>query len=62
MIAALKEIHYEGAIVMEPFMLMGGEIAYDIKVWRDISRGASEHDMDILAQNACKFIKDLLAK
>ena len=29
-----------GAIVMEPFVLMGGTIPYDIKVWQDLSSGA----------------------
>lgn len=33
---ALKEIKYEGAIVMEPFLLPGGDIAQDVKVWRNL--------------------------
>lgn len=33
---ALKEINYQGAIVMEPFLLPGGDIAQDVKVWRDL--------------------------
>lgn len=32
----LKEIKYEGPIVMEPFLLPGGDIAQDVKVWRDL--------------------------
>ncbi len=28
---ALKEIDYQGAIVMEPFIKMGGEVGRDIK-------------------------------
>ena len=50
--SALKEIHYEGAIVMEPFIKMGGEVGRDIKVWRDISKGASLEEMEGMAANA----------
>jgi len=34
---ALKDIHYQGAAVMEPFVRMGGQVGSDIKIWRDIS-------------------------
>lgn len=61
MAAALKQIGYQGAVVMEPFVLMGGTIPYDIKVWRDISEGASEADLDRMAGDACKFLKNLFA-
>jgi D-psicose/D-tagatose/L-ribulose 3-epimerase len=60
MAQALKDIHYEGALVMEPFLLMGGSIAYDIKVWRDLSRGASEEEMDQKAAKSCAFLRDLM--
>ncbi len=59
--AALKQIGYQGAIVMEPFVLMGGSIAYDIKVWRDLVPGADEAALDKLAGDACRFLKDLTA-
>ena len=49
---ALKAIQYEGAIVMEPFIKMGGEVGRDIKVWRDISKGASQEEMEGLAADA----------
>ncbi|MEG2120275.1 MAG: sugar phosphate isomerase/epimerase [Pseudoflavonifractor sp.] len=58
--AALKKINYQGAAVMEPFVLMGGSIPYDIKVWRDLSDGADEAQMDRLAAHSCRFMKDLL--
>lgn len=61
MAAALKKINYKGALVMEPFVLMGGTIPYDIKVWRDLSEGATEEDLDRQAAAACKFLKDLMA-
>ena len=60
MAQALKDIHYEGALVMEPFVLMGGSIAYDIKLWRDLSRGESEAVRDQRAADACAFLRGLM--
>ena len=59
--AALKQVNYQGAIVMEPFVLMGGTIPYDIKVWRDLSSGAGEAGLDEMAGRACRFLKELTA-
>lgn len=53
---ALKAIQYEGAIVMEPFIKMGGEVGRDIKVWRDISKGASQEEMEGLAADAIHML------
>ena len=33
---ALKKINYQGALVMEPFLLPGGEVGRDICVYRDL--------------------------
>lgn len=57
---ALKEIEYDGAAVMEPFVRMGGQVGADIKVWRDISRGASEAQLDDDARCAVQFQKYML--
>lgn len=57
---ALKSIGYQGALVMEPFILMGGTIPYDVKVWRDLSNGATEQQMDDYARQACVFVKNLM--
>ena len=54
---ALKEINYQGAIVMEPFIKMGGEVGRDIKVWRDISKGASEAEMEKLLADAASMLR-----
>ena len=55
--AALKETGYRGAIVMEPFEKMGGEVGRDIKVWRDLNPQADEAMMDADAEAALKFIR-----
>lgn len=55
---ALKDIQYKGAIVMEPFIKMGGEVGRDIKVWRDISEGASMEEMEALVRNAAYMLRE----
>ena len=54
---ALRDIDYTGALVMEPFIKMGGQVGKDILVLRDISRGADEAQMDRLAADAAAFVK-----
>lgn len=57
LLRALRFINYEGAIVMEPFVQVGGEIGLDIKVWRDLARG---QDLDEAAQQSLRFLRALL--
>jgi D-psicose/D-tagatose/L-ribulose 3-epimerase len=54
---ALRETAYEGAVVMEPFVLSGGAVGRDIRVWRDLFRGASEEALDQEAQNSLRFLQ-----
>ena len=57
---ALRDINYNGAVVMEPFIKMGGTVGKDIRVWRDLSKGASESEMDQAAQDALMFSRYML--
>ena len=57
---ALSDISYTGAVVMEPFIRMGGQVGKDIRVFRDLSDGADEARMDELAAAAAKFVKENL--
>jgi D-psicose/D-tagatose/L-ribulose 3-epimerase len=57
---ALKNIDYQGKIVMEPFLKMGGEVGRDIKVWRDLGNGADEVVLDAEAKAALEFIRSKL--
>lgn len=52
---ALYDIKYDKCIVMEPFIRMGGQVGSDIKVWRDISNGANEEELDLYAKEALAF-------
>jgi D-psicose/D-tagatose/L-ribulose 3-epimerase len=54
---ALGEIGYQGTVVMEPFVLTGGQVGKDIKVWRDISHGAGEQELDEAARKSVAFIR-----
>ena len=56
-VSAIKKINYEGNIVMEPFIMPGGEIGRDIKVWRDMSIGIN---FDEKAKEALTFVKEKL--
>lgn len=54
---ALREIGYEGCVVMEPFMKPGGAVAKDIKVYRDLSDNADEAKMDEMIAESLVFLK-----
>lgn len=55
--SALREIDYQGAVVMEPFVTQGGTIGKDIKLWRDLSGGADEIHLDQDAADSVKFLR-----
>ncbi len=44
---------------MEPFLMPGGEVGRDIKVFRDLSTGV---DLDKEAHKACVFMRKVLAE
>ena len=52
---ALREINYQDAVVMEPFVKMGGTVGSDIKVWRDLSDNADEAQLDEDARQSLAF-------
>jgi D-psicose/D-tagatose/L-ribulose 3-epimerase len=54
---ALREIGYQGTVVMEPFVLMGGQVGSDIKVWRDLSGNGGEKELDEEARKSAAFIR-----
>lgn len=59
---ALHDIDYQGRIVSEPFVQMGGEVGRDIKVWRDLVEDPSEEVLDEEARFLLKFEKDMIRK
>jgi D-psicose/D-tagatose/L-ribulose 3-epimerase len=57
--AALRDIGYDGPVVMEPFVLPGGQVGRDIKVWRDLSGGAGEAELDDEARRSLEYIRGI---
>jgi D-psicose/D-tagatose/L-ribulose 3-epimerase len=57
---SLREIGYNGSIVMEPFVKMGGTVGSDIKLWRDINHGANEFTLDEDARQGVNFSRYML--
>ncbi len=54
---ALRDIGYQGYVVMEPFVKMGGGVGSDIKVWRDLSDNANEAQMDADIAESVRFVR-----
>ena len=54
---ALRDINYQGAAVMEPFVMTGGTIGSEIKVWRDLIPDTSEEILDRDARGAVEFVR-----
>lgn len=57
---ALREVGYDGRVVMEPFVQMGGIVGQDVKVWRDLVPGATEAQLDEDARRALEFQRYML--
>ena len=55
--AALRKINYQGYVTMEPFLMPGGEVGRDIRVFRDLSEGM---DLDDEARKALLFMRGVL--
>jgi D-psicose/D-tagatose/L-ribulose 3-epimerase len=51
---ALREIDYKDAVVMEPFLVPGGEVGRDISVFRDL---LGKDDLDEEAAKSVKFVQ-----
>lgn len=54
---ALRDIDYQGAVVMEPFVMQGGTIGSEIKVWRDLVPNATEEKLDADARGALALLR-----
>src|SRR5271165_2042929 len=51
---ALREINYQGAVVMEPFLVPGGDVGRDVSVIRDLLGSA---DLDEEAARSVRFVR-----
>ncbi len=57
---ALRDIGYDGTVVMEPFVCPGGGVGSDIKVWRDLSDNATADQLDADIAESCAFLRRAL--
>lgn len=60
--SALKDIDYKNDIVSEPFLMMGDEVGYDIRVWRNILENPTEERLDEEAKFLLDFTKGMIVK
>lgn len=54
---ALRDIGYTGNVVMEPFVIHGGEVGQDIRIWRDLLPDTSEEALDRDAAQSVAFLR-----
>lgn len=57
---ALHEIGYEGDVVMEPFVRMGGQVGRDVSLWRDLSGGADDAKLDQDAAASLRWLRGVM--
>ncbi|HET6438555.1 MAG TPA: sugar phosphate isomerase/epimerase family protein [Anaeromyxobacter sp.] len=51
---ALDEVGFDGSMVMEPFVMAGGQVGRDVGVWRPIIENP---DLDSLARTSLAFVR-----
>lgn len=59
MAQALRDIDYDGFVVMEPFVKPGGQVGSDIKVWRDLSGNADTQKLDDDVVKSLAYVKEV---
>ena len=57
---ALRSIGYAGGVVMEPFVRMGGQVSRDVSLWRDLSGGASNDQLDQDAATSLTWLRSVM--
>lgn len=58
---ALRAIGYDRNVVMEPFVRSGGGVGNDIKIWRDLSKGADEQRLDQDAAASVAYLRSVFS-
>lgn len=54
---ALRKINYKGDVVMEPFVIHGGQVGQDIRIWRDLLEDTSQERLDQDAAESVRFLR-----
>lgn len=56
---ALKTAGYDGPVVMEPFVIHGGQVGRDIRIWRDLKPDCSEEALDREAAQSVRYLREV---
>ncbi|NOU90811.1 TIM barrel protein [Paenibacillus sp. LMG 31460] len=56
---ALKSIHFGGVLTIESFITTGGQIGRDIGLYRDLTFGKDDSQLDVSIRESLKFLKSL---
>ena len=54
---ALRQINYDGNVVMEPFVVPGGGVGRDIRIWRELFADVSEDALDREAAKSVAYLR-----
>ena len=57
---ALKEIDFQGRIVLEPFVAAGGPVGNDLRIWRDLDEDVSKEARHKNLKRSLKFVRELM--
>lgn len=57
---ALKDIDYQGRIVLEPFVAAGGPVGNDLRIWRDLDPDVSLEARQENLKRSLRFVKELM--
>lgn len=54
---ALRAVNYQKAVVMEPFVMPGGTVGSDIKVWRTLKDNPTAERLDADAAESVRYLR-----
>ena len=58
--SVLREVDYSGFVVLEPFVVMGGQVGRDVSLWRDLSGGAGPEQLDQAAADSVAYLRRVM--
>lgn len=56
---AVKEINFQGRIVLEPFLIAGGPVGNDLRIWRNLESDVSDKTIHENLKKSLKFVKNI---
>lgn len=59
---ALRDIDYQGRIILEPFIATGGPVGNDLRIWRDGEKDLSREARNQYARQSLAFVRQFLTE